>query len=63
MENSHRCEICDNEVHRASYAKHLESENHLENIKHEGMNITERLFQEPTVNISRKHVNLGPWNS
>ena len=29
--NSRKCDICDNEVHRASYQKHLGSEKHLEN--------------------------------
>ena len=33
MENSRTCEICNVNVHRASYAKHLRSEKHLENIK------------------------------
>ena len=31
MENSRICEICNVNVHRASYAKHLRSRKHLEN--------------------------------
>ena len=60
MEKSRRCDICNIGLHRASYAKHLGSENQLEHIKHEGMNITERLFQEPNVNTSRKRCKFRP---
>ena len=28
--NSRRCEICNVDVHRASYAKHLKSKKHVE---------------------------------
>ena len=31
--NSHNCEVCDVDVHRASYAKHLKSKNYSEIIK------------------------------
>ena len=31
--NSRNCEVCNINVHRASYAKHLRSKNHLENEK------------------------------
>ena len=30
MENSRTCEICNVDVHRASFAKHLRSKKHLE---------------------------------
>ena len=33
MENSRTCEICNMNVHRASYVKHLRSKKTLENIK------------------------------
>ena len=33
MENSRTCDICNVNVHRASFAKHLRSEKHLENLK------------------------------
>ena len=45
--NSRKCEICNVHVHRASYAKHLRSKTHLENIKQNEMIIPEWLFQEP----------------
>ena len=31
--NSRKCEVCDIDVHRASYVKHLRSKEHLENKK------------------------------
>ena len=46
MENNRGCEICNIDVQRASYAKHLRSKKHLENIKQNGMNILEWLFKE-----------------
>ena len=33
MENSHRCEICNVDVHRASMQKHLRNKKHLKNGK------------------------------
>ena len=31
--NTCKCDVCNVDVHRASYAKHLRSKKHLENIK------------------------------
>ena len=31
MENSRKCEVCNLNTHRASYAKHLRSKKHLQN--------------------------------
>ena len=31
--SSRKCDVCDVDVHRASYAKHLRSKTHLENTK------------------------------
>ena len=45
--NSRRCEICDVDVHRTSYIKHLRSKKHIENLKRNEMIIPEWLFQEP----------------
>ena len=45
--NSRRCEICNVDVHRASYMKHLRSKKHLEKINQSKMIIPEWLFQEP----------------
>ena len=33
MGNSRTCEVCNINVHRASYVKHMSSEKHLENEK------------------------------
>ena len=49
--NSRKCEICNIDVHRASYAKHLRSKTHLENKKQNEMIIPEWLFHEPVENI------------
>ena len=48
--NSRRCEVCNVDVHSASYAKHLRSKTHLENMKQNEMIIPEWLFQEPVEN-------------
>ena len=48
--NSRKCEVCNVGVHRASYAKHLRSKNHLENVKQNEMIIPEWLFKEPIEN-------------
>ena len=46
MENSRTCDICNVNVHRASFAKHLKSEKHLDNTKQNEMTIPEWLFKE-----------------
>ena len=48
--NSHKCEICNIDVHRASYAKTLEKKKHLANEKQKEMIVPEWLFQEPIEN-------------
>ena len=48
--NSRKCNVCNIDVHRASYGKHLRSKKHLENIKQNELVIPERLFQEPVEN-------------
>ena len=55
--NSCKCEICNVDVHRASYAKHLRSRTHLENKKQNEMIIPEWLFQEPVENKIKKIYN------
>ena len=45
--NSRKIDICNVNVRRASYAKHLRSKNHIENIKQNEMIIPEWLLQEP----------------
>ena len=55
--NSLRCNICDIDVHRASYNKHLRSKKHLENEKQYELIIPEWLFKEPIENKIRKIYN------
>ena len=52
-----RCEICNVDVYRASYNKHLRSKKHTENIKHNEMIIPEWLFREPIENKIEKIYN------
>ena len=47
--NSRKCEVCDINVHTASYAKHLRSKYHLENGKRNELIIPEWLFKEPMI--------------
>ena len=35
--NSRKCDVCNVDVHRASYAKYLRSKNHFEILKHKEM--------------------------
>ena len=55
--NSRRCDICNVDVHRASYIKHLRRNKHIENLKQNEMIIPEWLFQEPVENKIRKMYN------
>ena len=55
--NSRRCDICNVDVHRASYNKHLRSKKHIENIKQNEMIIPEWLFREPVENKIKKIYN------
>ena len=55
--NSRRCEICNVDVHRASYMKHLRSKKLIENMKQNEMIIPEWLFQEPVENKIKKIYN------
>ena len=54
MENSRICDICNINVHRASYAKHLRIKKHLEKVKKNEINIPEWLFKEEQVPIKKK---------
>ena len=48
--SSRRCEVCNVDVHRASYSKHLKIKKDIENMKQNEMIIPEWLFQEPVEN-------------
>ena len=55
--NSRKCEVCNIDVHRASYIKHLRSKKHIENLKKNEMIIPEWLFSEPIENKVNKIYN------
>ena len=55
--NSRKCDVCNVDVHRASYMKHLRSKKRVENLKQNEMVIPEWLFQEPIENKIRKIYN------
>ena len=52
-----KCEVCNIDVHRASYVKHMRSKEHSENIKQNEMIISEWLFLEPVENKNNKIYN------
>ena len=54
---SRRCEVCNVDVHRASYNKHMRSKKHIENMKQDEMTIPEWLFREPIENKIKKIYN------
>ena len=54
MENSRTCEVCNVNVHRASFVKHLRSKKHLESIEQNEMIISEWLFKENQSPIKKK---------
>ena len=55
MKNSRRCDICNIDVHRASYGKHLISKKHLEKIRQKEIIITEWSFKEEQTPIKKKN--------
>ena len=54
MENSRRCEKCNVDIHRASYAKHVRSKKPLENTTHDEIIIPEWLIEEEQAPIKNK---------
>ena len=58
MVNSRNCEICNVNVHRASFVKHLRSEKHLANEKRNEIIIPEWLFKEEQIPIKNKIKNI-----
>ena len=57
--NSRKCEVCNIDVHRASFVKHFRSKKHLENEKRNEMIIREWLSQEPFENERKEHTILN----
>ena len=54
MENSRICDVCNVNVHRASLAKHLRSQKHLENVEKNEMIIPDWFFKEEKSPIKKK---------
>ena len=54
MENSRTCEICNVNVHRASFVKHLRTKKILENIRQNEISIPEWLFEEDQAHIKKQ---------
>ena len=54
MENSRTCDVCNVNVHRASFAKHLRIKIHLKNIEQNEMIIPEWFFKEEKTPIKKK---------
>ena len=54
MENNRTCDVCNVNVHRASFAKHLRSKKHLENVIQKEMIIPEWLFKEEKTASKKK---------
>ena len=60
MENGRRCDVCNVDVHRNSYGKHLRIKKHLEKEKQDRMILPEWLFQDPIENKVKKIYNPKP---
>ena len=54
MENSRTCEVCNVNVHRASFVRHLRSKKHLENIEQNEMIIPDWLLKEERSPFKKK---------
>ena len=54
MENRRTCDICNIDIHRASFVKHLRSNKHIENVEQNEMIIPEWLFKEERTPIKKK---------
>ena len=54
MENRRTCDICNIDVHRASFVKRLRSKKHIENVEQNEMIIPEWFFKEEKSPIEKK---------
>ena len=59
--NSRKYDVCNVDVHKASYVKHLRSKKHLENAKQNEMIIPDWLFKEPFEKKINKLNNPNSW--
>ena len=57
--NSRKCDVCNVDVPRASYVKHLRDNKYLDNIKQNEMISSEWLFQKPFENEIKKQLILN----
>ena len=55
LENTRRCENCDIDVHRASYAKNLGRKNHLDKMRQDETMMPERLYKDEQTPLKRKN--------
>ena len=58
--NSRKCDVCNVDVHRASYMEHMRSKKLIENLKQNEMIIPEWFFSKPVENKIRKINNPKP---
>ena len=54
MENSRTCDVCNVNVHRAIFAKHLRSKKHLENVEKNEMIISDWFIREEKTPVKKK---------
>ena len=66
MENSRTCEVCNVNVHRASFVKPLRSRKHLENIEQNEMNIPDWFSKKSDLLLRKrykKYITLKHYNN
>ena len=56
--NRRNCEICNVDVHRASYCRHLRSEKHMINIERTGMERVKKFLNTDRITINGIEINL-----
>ena len=56
MENSLRFDNCNIDVHRGSYAKHLRSKKHWENIRQDDIIVPESLYKKEQEPFRKKSI-------
>ena len=56
--NSRRCEVCNFDVHRASYSKHMRSKKHIENMKQDAIENKKIYNPKPLKQLARNNTKL-----
>ena len=54
MDNSRTCNVCNFNVHRSSFSKHLRSKKHLENVEQNEIIIPDWFYREEKSPIKKK---------